>query len=103
MNRKRAMLEAVGNLEWTGDFFPTDEYYGGAFAILVSALGKLTDDEREAALAKIEGGHLRQEVEEYRALQNRSLPSKASTSWRTFSSCTVRSFMVFVMTRMKKR
>jgi len=67
MNTKRAMVEAVANLEWTGDFFPTDEYCGGAFAILVSALGKLTDDEREAALAKIEGGHLRQEVEEYRA------------------------------------
>jgi len=67
MNTKRAMLEAVANLEWTGDFFPIDEYYGGAFAILVSALGKLTDDELETALANIEGGHLRQEVERYRA------------------------------------
>ena len=67
MNTKRAMVEAVANLEWTGDFFPTDEYCGGAFAILVSALGKLTDDELETALANIEGGHLRQEVERYRA------------------------------------
>ena len=66
MNLGRQTLEAVGDLEPTGDD-PDGEFAQGAFAILTAALGKLPEARREALLAKIEDGDLRRAVEDYMA------------------------------------
>jgi len=70
MNLGRQMLEAVGDLEPTGDD-PDGEFAQGAFAILTAALGKLPEARREALLAKIEDGDLRRAVEDYMARYGR--------------------------------
>jgi hypothetical protein len=54
MNYKRRMIEAVGNLDFTGD--PVDEFVDGAFAILAAALAKMPETERENVLLGLEEG-----------------------------------------------
>jgi hypothetical protein len=56
------MLELVGNLTHERDV-SADEFWTGAFAIAVAALGKLPETQREAALANIERGNLREAVD----------------------------------------
>jgi hypothetical protein len=58
------MLELVGNLTLSRDVSP-DEFMKGAFSILVAALGKLPEARREASLANIERGGLREAVDEF--------------------------------------
>jgi hypothetical protein len=62
MTPGRQMLELVGNLTHERDV-SADEFWTGAFAIAVAALGKLPEAEREAALANIERGNLREAVD----------------------------------------
>ena len=62
MNPGRQMLELVGNLTFERDV-SRDEFWSGAFAIAVAALGKLPEAQREAALANIECGNLREAVD----------------------------------------
>jgi hypothetical protein len=62
MTPGRQMLELVGNLTLSRDVSP-DEFWTGAFAIAVAALGKLPEAQREAALANIERGNLREAVD----------------------------------------
>ena len=62
MTPGRQMLELIGDLTFTIDV-SADEFWGGAFAIAVAALGKLPEAQREAALANIERGNLREAVD----------------------------------------
>jgi hypothetical protein len=62
MTPGRQMLELVGNLTHERDV-SADEFWTGAFAIAVAALGKLPETQREAALANIERGNLREAVD----------------------------------------
>jgi hypothetical protein len=62
MTPGRQMLELVGNLTHERDV-SADEFWTGAFAIAVAALGKLPEAQREAALADIERGNLREAVD----------------------------------------
>jgi hypothetical protein len=64
MTPGRQMLELVGNLTLERDVSP-DEFWTGAFAIAVAALGKLPEAERESALANIERGNLREAVDTF--------------------------------------
>jgi hypothetical protein len=66
MTPGRQMLELVGNLTFERDVSP-DEFWTGAFAIAVAALGKLPETRREVALANIERGELREAVETFAA------------------------------------
>jgi hypothetical protein len=52
------MIEAVGNLPFDGE--PIDEAVDGAFAILAAMLAMLPARRREACLAEIERGDLRE-------------------------------------------
>jgi hypothetical protein len=62
MTPSRQMLELVGNLTHECDV-SANEFWTGAFAIAVAALGKLPEAEREAALANVERGNLREAVD----------------------------------------
>jgi hypothetical protein len=64
MTPGRQMLELVGNLTLERDVSP-DEFWAGAFAIAVAALGKLPEAQREASLANIERGNLREAVDTF--------------------------------------
>jgi len=64
MNLARQMLTLVGDLERAGDD-PDGEFAEGALAILTAALGKLPEARREASLAKIERGELREAVDTF--------------------------------------
>lgn len=57
MSFMRQVIDAVGNLDFAGDSL--DEFVHAAFAILAAALAKLPETEREAYLAEIERGDLR--------------------------------------------
>jgi hypothetical protein len=52
MSFARQVIEAVGNLDFTGH--PVDEFVDGACAVLTAALAKLPEAKRDAAIAKIE-------------------------------------------------
>jgi hypothetical protein len=60
----RQMLELVRSFTLERDVSP-DEFWGGAFAIAVAALGKLPEAQREASLASIERGNLREAVDTF--------------------------------------
>lgn len=64
-------MDAGGQiLNLVGDFLDrsdvsADEFVNDAFAVMLSALGKLPEAKRERWLARIERGTLREAVEEY--------------------------------------
>jgi hypothetical protein len=62
MTPGRQMVALVGDLTFQRDISP-DEFWAGAFAILVAALGKLPPERREESLANIELGSLREAVD----------------------------------------
>jgi hypothetical protein len=64
MTPGRQMLEAVRRLTCERDVSP-GEFLDGAFAILTAALGKLPEAQREASLASIERGNLREAVDTF--------------------------------------
>ena len=63
MSPGRQMLELVSDLTLTTDV-SADEFWAGASAIAVAALGKLPEA-REACLASIERGNLRDAVDTF--------------------------------------
>jgi len=64
MTPSRQMLELVGNFTLTTDV-SADEFWKGAFALALAALGKLPPERREASQANIERGGLREAVDEF--------------------------------------
>jgi hypothetical protein len=64
MTPGRQMLELVSDLTFTIDV-SADEFWAGALAIAVAALGKLPEAQREVVLANIERGELREAVDTF--------------------------------------
>ena len=64
MTPSRQMLMLISDLTFTTDV-SADEFWDGALAIVVAALGKLPEARREACLASIERGNLREAVDTF--------------------------------------